>query len=81
MPLEQESGGGLVLPENLKGKAAKGEVVAVGPGIWHEGKQIKPDVSIGEVVYFDRHAGFDLWLDGEHFVCFREPNVLFVTTD
>ncbi len=48
-PLEEaeQMRGGLYIPDTAKEKPQQGEIVAVGPGRYEDGKRIPPDVKVG----------------------------------
>ena len=62
-PIEQEeqTAGGIFVPETAKEKPQKGTVLAVGPGDRDEdGDRIKMDVAIGDVVLFAKYSGTEI---------------------
>ena len=65
-PRERESttASGLVLPETAKEKPQEGEVIAVGPGRRDDdGKRIKMDVEVGNVVLYAKYGGTEVKID------------------
>jgi len=50
---KEESSGGIKLPSNRYAVFSEGEVIAVGPGlITTDGKEIKPQVNLGDIVLY-----------------------------
>mgnify|MGYP000238801334 CR=1 FL=1 len=73
----EKSAGGLYIPDTAKEKPQKGEVVAVGPGkVTEEGKVLKMDVKVGDVVLFDKYAGSKITMDGTEYLIIREEDIL-----
>jgi chaperonin GroES len=65
--------GGIVVPEmaNKNLPYHRGKVVSVGPGRWQDGVLIKPDVEIGDVVFFGKRVGAELKVGVEIFTILR----------
>ncbi|KRM55921.1 co-chaperone GroES [Secundilactobacillus malefermentans] len=58
---EEQTVGGIVLASNAQEKPQTAKVVAVGKGtLLESGKEIAPDVKIGDTVLFDKYAGTDV---------------------
>ena len=68
--------GGIIVPDTAKEKPQEGEVVAVGPGKFHEGKRIPLDVEAGDRVLFAKYGGSDIKIEDEEFLILREDEVL-----
>jgi chaperonin GroES len=79
-PLEEaeQMRGGLYIPDTAKEKPQQGEIVAVGPGRYEEGKRIPPDVKVGDKVLYGKYSGTEVTLDGEQVLILRESDVLAV---
>jgi chaperonin GroES len=78
-PIEKEevTRGGIYLPDTAKEKPQEGEVVAVGPGKkTDDGKLIKVDVAVGDVVIYAKYGGTEVKLDDEEFIILRESDIL-----
>src|SRR2546426_8440772 len=71
-PLEegvQKTPTGIIIPDTAKEKPQEGEVVAVGPGRFEEGKRIPLDISVGDKVIYSKYGGTEIKVDGvEHLV-------------
>ena len=57
----EQTSGGIFIPDSAKEKSQKGEVVAVGQGKSLENGEREPmDVKVGEVVLFAKYSGTDV---------------------
>jgi chaperonin GroES len=70
--------GGLYIPDTAKEKPQQGEIVAVGPGRFDEGKRVPMDVKVGDKVLYGKYSGTEVTLDGEQLLILRESDVLAV---
>ena len=70
--------GGLYIPDTAKEKPQQGEIVAVGPGRFDEGKRVPMDVKVGDKVLYGKYSGTEITLDNEQFLILRESDVLAV---
>jgi chaperonin GroES len=74
---EQQTAGGIIIPDTAKEKPQEGKVVAVGPGKRDDdGKRMPLDVKVGDRILFSKYAGTDIKIDGEEHVFMREDDVL-----
>jgi chaperonin GroES len=72
--------GGLYIPDTAKEKPQQGEIVAVGPGRFDEGKRVPMDVKVGDKVLYGKYSGTEVVIDGEPLLILRESDVLAVLT-
>ncbi|XP_019879037.1 10 kDa heat shock protein, mitochondrial-like [Aethina tumida] len=73
----KETEGGIVLPDNLKGKCIKGTVVAVGPGTMRDsGFQVPISVKPGDDVLLPEYGGTKVQVDGDELFLYRESELL-----
>src|SRR5678810_813238 len=70
--------GGLYIPDTAKEKPQQGEIVAVGPGRFDEGKRVPMDVKVGDKVLNGKYSGTEVTIDGEQLLIRRESDVLAV---
>ena len=70
--------GGLYIPDTAKEKPQQGEIVAVGPGRFDEGKRVPMDVKVGDKVLYGKYSGTEVTIDGEQYLILRESDVLAV---
>ena len=70
--------GGIIIPDTAKEKPQQGEIVAVGPGRFDEGKRVPMDVKVGDKVLYGKYSGTEVTIDGEQLLILRETDVLAV---
>ena len=70
--------GGLYIPDTAKEKPQQGEIVAVGPGRFDEGKRVPMDLKVGDKVLYGKYSGTEVTIDGENLLILRESDVLAV---
>ncbi len=76
---DSKSAGGIIIPDTVKEKPMRGEVVAVGPGARDEnGKINAPDVKAGEIVLFGKWSGTEVKIDGDDLLIMKESDILGV---
>ena len=74
---EQQTKGGIYLPDTAKEKPQEGEVVAVGPGrMTDEGNRIAMEVAVGDRVIYSKYAGTEYKDGDEEYLILRESDVL-----
>ena len=54
------------------------EVMAVGPGGFVDGKEVKMEVKVGDVVIFARYGGTDVKMDGQEYTIMSQRDILAV---
>ena len=70
--------GGLFIPDTAKEKPQQGEIIAVGPGRYEEGKRVPMEVKAGDRVLYGKYSGSEVTLNGETVLILRESDVLAV---
>ena len=70
--------GGLFIPDTAKEKPQQGEIIAVGPGRFEEGKRVPMEVKAGDRVLYGKYSGSEVTIDGETVLILRESDVLAV---
>src|ERR671913_274885 len=70
--------GGLYIPDTAKEKPQQGEVIAVGPGKYEDGKLVPMGVKKGDRVLYGKYSGTEVTIDGEQLLILRESDVLAV---
>jgi chaperonin GroES len=79
---EQQSAGGIIIPDTVKEKPQQGEVVAVGPGGRDErGNLVPVDVKAGERVLFGKWSGTEVKIDGVEYLIMKESDIMGVLTE
>ncbi|MGQ9643894.1 MAG: co-chaperone GroES [Ignavibacterium sp.] len=73
---EENTAGGIILPDTAKEKPIEGTVVAVGPGkTSDDGKLIKPEVKVGDRVLYGKYSGTEITIEGEEYLIMRESDI------
>lgn len=76
---EEQSGGGIFIPEKAKKKNLMGVVIAVGDSDRDEyGRKIKIEVKVGDRVVFGEYSGSEVYLDGEKHYNMHYQDVLAI---
>ena len=75
---EETTKSGIVLPGSAKEKPQEAEIVAVGPGGVVDGKEIKMEVKVGDVVLFSKYSGNEIKVDGQEFLILKQDDILAV---
>ena len=74
---EQQTKGGMYLPDTAKEKPQEGEVVAVGPGrVADDGTRILMELSKGDRVIYSKFAGTEYKDGDDEYLILRESDVL-----
>ncbi|MHB8512546.1 MAG: co-chaperone GroES [Actinomycetota bacterium] len=80
-PLEEEvqkTTSGIIIPDTAKEKPQEGEVVAVGPGRFEDGKRVPLDVSVGDKVIYSKYGGTEVKVDGVEYLILSARDLLAV---
>jgi chaperonin GroES len=80
-PLEedvQKTPTGIIIPDTAKEKPQEGEVVAVGPGRFEEGKRIPMDVKVGDVVIYSKYGGTEVKVGGDEYLVLSARDLLAI---
>ena len=75
---EETTKSGIILAGSAKEKPSVAEVVAVGNGGIVEGKEVKMELKVGDIVLISKYAGTEVKLDGEEYTILRQSDVLAV---
>lgn len=78
--LEQEetTKSGIILAGSAKEKPQQLEVVAVGPGGTVDGKEIKMQVKVGDLVIAQKYAGTEVKLDDEEYTVVSQSDIIAI---
>ena len=77
---EEKTKGGIIIPDTAKEKPQEGEILAVGPGRYDDGKRVPMEVKVGDKVLFGKYSGTEVVIDGESLLILRENDVLAILT-
>jgi chaperonin GroES len=79
---DEQSIGGIIVPDTAKEKPQRGTVIAVGNGAVKDGGiRIPLDVKAGDVILFGKYTSPEIELGGEEYLIMREDEVLAVIDD
>jgi chaperonin GroES len=71
---------GIVIPDTSKEKPTQGEVIAVGPGKYENGKLIPTTVKPGDRILFGKEAVQSFKIDDETFHILHEVSIMSKVT-
>ena len=72
-----QTAGGLFIPDSAKEKPQEGEVIAAGDGKYREdGSRQTLDVKTGDRILFGKYSGSEIKIDGEELLIMREDEIL-----
>ena len=75
---EQTTASGIVLSSHAQEKPQYANVVAVGPGGFVDGVDVKMYVSVGDKVITSKYAGTEVKIDGEEYTIVRQSDILAI---
>jgi len=78
-PLEEETQktpSGIIIPDTAKEKPQEGEVIAVGPGRFEEGKRLPMDVAVGDRAIYSKYGGTEVKVEGDDYLILTARDVL-----
>ena len=75
---EETTKSGIILTAAAKEKPEIAEVVAVGPGGFVDGNEVKMLVNIGDKVITAKYAGTEVKVDGEEYMIVRQSDILAI---
>jgi chaperonin GroES len=76
---EEQSRGGIIIPDSAKEKPQQAEVVAVGNGkLNDEGEIIPLVVKAGDRILFGKYGGSEIRVEGQDYLILREDEILGV---
>jgi chaperonin GroES len=75
---EETTVSGIVIPDTAKEKPQEGEVVAVGPGRFEDGKRVPMDVKAGDRVLYSKYGGTEVKVEGEEYLVLSARDLLAV---
>ena len=75
---EETTKSGIVLPGQSKEKPQQAEVIAVGPGILADGKEVKMEVKVGDQVIYSEYSGTEVKIDDEEVIIVKQSDILAI---
>ena len=73
-PAEEKTSGGIIIPDTIKEKPQRGEVIAIGPGKGDTAMTVK----VGDIVLYGKYAGQELQHEGNDYLIMREEDILII---
>lgn len=80
-PLEPDNrtASGIVLPDTVKEKPQKGQVMAIGQGTTDDkGNPVKIQVKVGQKVLYKKWGGNEVKVDGEEWIILEQKDILAI---
>ena len=76
---EQQTKGGIIVPDTAKEKPVQGKVIEVGPGRMDEkGKRIPLELKKGNKVLFGKYSGTEVTIGDQEYMIMREDDILAI---
>ena len=75
---EETTKSGIILTSAAQEKPQVAEIVAVGPGGFVDGHEVKMELKVGDKVLISKYAGTEVKLDGEEYTIVRQADVLAI---
>jgi chaperonin GroES len=76
---QEQSRGGIIIPDSAKEKPQQAEVVAVGNGkLSEEGEIVPLVVKPGDRILFGKYGGSEIRVEGQDYLILREDEILGV---
>jgi len=76
---EEQTKGGIIIPDTAKEKPVEGKVIAIGDGkIKEDGTKIPMEMKKGDRILFAKYAGTEVKIDGEEHLIMKEDDVLAI---
>ena len=78
MESEETTKSGIILSANSKEKPQIAQVVAVGPGLKQDGKNVPLEVKTGDKVVVSKYSGTEVKYEEEEFIIVKENDILAI---
>ena len=77
---DEQTAGGIFLPETAKEKPQEGVIIAVGPGRWYEDgkKRVPLEVAVDDRVVYAKYSGTEIKLGDKKYLILGEKDILAV---
>ena len=74
---EEQTAGGIIIPDTAKEKPMKGRVIAAGPGVRGEDGKLHPlDVNKGDQILYGKWSGTEVKLNGDDLLIMKESDIM-----
>ena len=75
---EETTKSGIILAAKAQEKPQEALVVAVGPGVVIDGKEVKMQVKAGEKVIYQKYAGTEVKLEDQVYIIVKQSDIVAV---
>ena len=75
---EEKTKSGIILPDSAKEKPQEAVVVAVGPGIKKDGKQVDMQVKEGDKVIYSEYVGTEVKLEDTEYIVVGQNDIIAI---
>ena len=76
---EEQTRGGIIVPDTAKEKPQQGKIIEVGPGrMTEQGKRVPVGVKKGNKVLFGKYAGTEISVGDQEYLILREEDILAI---
>ena len=75
---EEKTKSGIILTSQSQEKPQQAEVVAVGPGVMVDVKEITMNVKPGDMVIYSKYAGNEVKLEDEEYIIVKQSDILAI---
>jgi len=76
---EEKTKGGIIIPDTVKEKPQRGEVVAIGTGkVAEDGTTTPLAVKVGDSVLYGKYSGTEVSVDGIDYLIMRESDIFAI---
>jgi len=75
---EETTKSGILLSAAAKEKPQEAEVIAVGPGKFEDGNEIKMEVKVGDIVLFSKYSGNEIKYEGTEYIILKQEELLAI---
>lgn len=74
---EEQTAGGIIIPDTAKEKPMKGRVITAGPGVRGEDGKLHPlDVKKGDQILYGKWSGTEVKLNGDDLLIMKESDIM-----
>lgn len=76
---EEMTKGGIIIPDTVKEKPQRGEIIAIGTGkVAEDGKVTPLVVKVGDSVLYGKYSGTEVSVDGTDYLIMRESDIFAI---
>lgn len=75
---EETTKSGIILAGSAKEKPQVAEIVAVGPGGFVDGNEVKMYVKVGDKVLTSKYSGTEVKIDGQEYAIIKQDDILAI---